>query len=624
MRETQFIKQNQEKWVAFEQDLSDDFSHKDAEQVADMYVQVTDDLSHARTFYPSRSVRVYLNGLAQMVTTSVNLRQRFSFQRIRAFFMDELPMVVYQSRLAFGLAVSFFLISVVIGYFSSMMDEAFPSHVLGDGYVRMTRENIQSGDPLAVYKQSPFAEMTFGIMFNNLKVAFMYFIRGIFAGIASAASLMFEGVRVGAFLQFFSRYDLFAKANLTIWMHGTLEISAIIIGAAAGMVMGSGWLFPGTYTRLQSFQLAARRAVKIMMGVVVMLVIAAIIEGCLTRFTEAGDLFRGSFISFWLIAILAYYGWYPFYKARVGTKNPIRSHVLPPTTRFAIKFDAIKSIGEIFSETFWLLKNHLGYFCRVALLTGAGYLTLVYTVLNNVRYDRNWSTVLQMRSFFLQQQQAMNEFFNNKDIHYLWLLNGFAFSVIAYAALIVVMRQEKNMTKTRTQHVVAFLQIFALQTMFFGLANWCGSVVTFLLLWFAFSWLGIVLALSYFEGKNIFASIGRGFRLLGSDAGSVFSLNVLAALLGWFFYGIVSSGFLWMQFEMLGWNFSFKNEDGSAIAAVLAASIGIFSLFLTACWFYLSSALLYFSLKEIREANSLYARTQAVGTARKIRGIARE
>ena len=65
MRETKFIKENQEKWREFEQILNGKTASPD--KLSDLFIQITDDLSHARTFYPHRSVRVYLNGLAQRI-----------------------------------------------------------------------------------------------------------------------------------------------------------------------------------------------------------------------------------------------------------------------------------------------------------------------------------------------------------------------------------------------------------------------------------------------------------------------------------------------------------------------------------------------------------------------------
>jgi hypothetical protein len=55
MRERQFIEQNKEKWRAFEMLIQS--KEKDPEKLGELFVQITDDLSYARTFYPNRSVR---------------------------------------------------------------------------------------------------------------------------------------------------------------------------------------------------------------------------------------------------------------------------------------------------------------------------------------------------------------------------------------------------------------------------------------------------------------------------------------------------------------------------------------------------------------------------------------
>ena len=69
MKETHFIRQNKDKWIEFERVLRD--PAKDPDKIHDVFIQITDDLSHARTFYPSRSVRAYLNGVAQLIFSDI-------------------------------------------------------------------------------------------------------------------------------------------------------------------------------------------------------------------------------------------------------------------------------------------------------------------------------------------------------------------------------------------------------------------------------------------------------------------------------------------------------------------------------------------------------------------------
>ena len=74
MRETDFIRQNREKWEDFERLIG--AQNKDPEKLSDLFIEVTDDLSYSRTYYPNRSVRVYLNGIAQTVFQSIYRSKR--------------------------------------------------------------------------------------------------------------------------------------------------------------------------------------------------------------------------------------------------------------------------------------------------------------------------------------------------------------------------------------------------------------------------------------------------------------------------------------------------------------------------------------------------------------------
>ena len=77
MRETNFINQNKEKWKELERTLQ--LGKKDPDKLNDLFVKITDDLSYSRTFYPNRSVRVYLNSLAQQIFYSIYKVSRKDF-----------------------------------------------------------------------------------------------------------------------------------------------------------------------------------------------------------------------------------------------------------------------------------------------------------------------------------------------------------------------------------------------------------------------------------------------------------------------------------------------------------------------------------------------------------------
>jgi hypothetical protein len=106
-------------------------------------------------------------------------------------------------------------------------------------------------------------------------------------------------------------------ALVGIWSHwtycrgGILYTVSVIVAGAAGIVLGNGWLFPGTMTRLESFRQGARRSLKIVVGTVPLFIVAAFIEGFFTRHTEWPDAVRLTIILASLAFVLYYYVYLP-------------------------------------------------------------------------------------------------------------------------------------------------------------------------------------------------------------------------------------------------------------------------------------------------------------------------
>ena len=105
---------------------------------------------------------------------------------------------------------------------------------------------------------------------------------------------------------------MLSECFLATMLHGTLELSAIVVAGAAGLAMGNGWLFPGTYTRMESFKRGARRGLKIVVGTVPLFIIAGFIESFLTRHTDMGDGWRIAIISLSALFIVFYFIYLPF------------------------------------------------------------------------------------------------------------------------------------------------------------------------------------------------------------------------------------------------------------------------------------------------------------------------
>ena len=107
----------------------------------------------------------------------------------------------------------------------------------------------------------------------------MAFSFGVITSIGTAYILFSNGVMLGAFITFFYTQDVFYQANKQIWLHGTIEISVIIIAGCAGLIMGNSILFPKTYSRRVSFMKGAKDGLKVVVSTIPFFIIAGFIEG---------------------------------------------------------------------------------------------------------------------------------------------------------------------------------------------------------------------------------------------------------------------------------------------------------------------------------------------------------
>ena len=356
MRENIFIEQNKEKWQDFEQLLKEE--HRNPDKVSDSFVEITDDLSYARTFYPNRSVRLYLNGIAQQIFRDVYKNKRVRWYKLIEFWTTDLPSTMYMIRKDLLVAFLIFFGAFLVGVFSTVEDIDFVRVIFGDYYVNMTEENIAKGDPMAVYKSSNEIEMFFRITFNNLRVALMSFIMGVFFCVGTIFVSIYNGIMLGSFQYFFYAKDVLVDSLFAVWLHGTLEISAIVISSAAGITMGKGLLFPGTLSRLEAFQISARRGLKVMVGLAPVIILAGFIESFLTRYTEVPLVVRGALIVVSFLFMVGYFVVYPQILARRKKIN-LQGQKLPEQSEDSeFELFQIRSLGNILTEAMMIHRRH--------------------------------------------------------------------------------------------------------------------------------------------------------------------------------------------------------------------------------------------------------------------------
>ncbi|NQX78057.1 stage II sporulation protein M [Gilvibacter sp.] len=285
MREAAFVKQNKEKWIAFEKAIALK-SQINPDTLADHYIHLTNDLAYAQTYFPESKTLQYLNSLTSQAHQQIYKNKKEDKNRVISFWKEEFPLFFYQHQRTLLYAFLVFAAAIFIGAISSLYDDTFVRLILGDRYVNETLNNIENGNPTAIYGTGSEWGTFLAITVNNIRVSILAFAFGVITSVGSAYILFSNGVMVGAFFTMFANNEVFWQASKNIMLHGAIELSVIVVAGCAGMVMGNGILFPKTFSRRLSFVRAAKDGLKIVVSTFPFFIIAGFIEGFITRYNE--------------------------------------------------------------------------------------------------------------------------------------------------------------------------------------------------------------------------------------------------------------------------------------------------------------------------------------------------
>jgi len=483
MTERQFIEKNKDSWSELEELLKNKYS--DPEKIQSLFVKVSGDLSYARTYYPKRAVRVYLNNLVSRVFNQVKKPKKFNFLKlIRTFYTRDLPEQIIYNWKAFAVSFVVFSAAIFVGIFSSFEDSAFASEILGNAYIAMTEANIAQEDPMAVYKSMRSDVMFFEITANNIRVAFLAFVLGLLASVGTLFILVHNGIMVGAFQTFFYQQGLFLTSFLTIWIHGTIEIASVVVAGAAGIIMGNGLLFPGTYSRGIALRISVIRGLTILLSTVPLFIIAGFLESYVTRLTELPDYLKGGIILASLALILSIYVIYPmvYYKKGLYRGGDIDLKFFPPLKGNPPQSSWVRGI-RLLLDKFPPLLSGVAFPAGLLFLLLSGFILLV-----------NSNAIL---TYF--PASVFDEFKLFSPWAFLLFSVGAAFALAKTSAILFSEQSDWNFTLRLLKDNWAVIGMTAL---FFVFLAYFLNLVLLFLLFFALPLMGIMAALKEMGEKG--------------------------------------------------------------------------------------------------------------------------
>lgn len=601
MKESDFINQNKVKWEEVEKNLTK--QEVSPSETSKLFVQVTDDLSYARTFYKNRSVKIYLNEIAKFLFNDINKAKQNYFKSFIKFWKTDLPLVMYVSRRSMLISFVVFVSCFILGVITSRYDPSFCRSILSSNYIDMTNENIAKGDAMAVYKSDGELETFLPIFVNNLRIDFVTFFSGIFMAIGSLFIMIVNGVMVGVFQYFFISKGLFWESFLAIWTHGTLEISAIILSGGAGLTLGKGLLFPGTHSRFQALKVSGMNGLKIIMGVAPVTLLAAFIEGFLTRHTNIPDAIRFSFILLSLSFVLIYFFWYP---RKVAKKTTNLNDIIEANPVFknhkSFNPNEILNRADLMKQTFREFLKNFKYFGGLMVLLSIVFAFIIGSDSLNLFYDN--------ASLWF----APIDYFNYVNYPLLGVLCLACFVFVKYKQLIFLRKYLNPNPNFIKQNLFYSTLIFSVVLVAFIAVVESGFQLFAFLLFPFFSLISCIIIhqdVSFMKGINLMGSLlNRQWSTF--IIGMIFSFSISWVLFLTIAYG---TQYLFIENTLL-WILTDNDITASKIKlgiAVFQTSMGfLFYMTLNSIF----NSLLFYTLKEVNTAESLITRIHLIKAAK--------
>ncbi|MEI6330420.1 MAG: stage II sporulation protein M [Pseudanabaena sp. ELA645] len=273
--------------------------------LASLYRSVSADLARAKTNQLGEAVIQHLQALTSRSYSQIYQGSRKQEWRAAiAFYVWGFPEVVRESSAYIAIATGMFIIGALIAWWFAWRDPSFMSLVVPERLISLVRDrgelwmgSILGSEPLA----------SSGIAINNMTVCFRTVAGGITGGLLTAYVLFFNGVLLGAIGALVQQNSLALPFWAFVFPHGALELPAIFLAGAAGLLIARALLFPNQYRRVDAFKIYGNQAARLMFGVVPLLLIAGAIEGFFSPSPAVPAPFKYLVGTFLFCGLLAYF-----------------------------------------------------------------------------------------------------------------------------------------------------------------------------------------------------------------------------------------------------------------------------------------------------------------------------
>jgi uncharacterized membrane protein SpoIIM required for sporulation len=250
-------------------------THAELQELALLYRQTASDLATIREDASSRNLAHYLNQLLGRAHNLIYMGRRSRAGGIITFYRETFPQV-FHNTLPYTLAAcAIFFATAAAGMMMAIADPRFQGYLLGSAMMETIEKREMWTHSVVTIK--PLASSA--IMTNNLTVSFTTFALGITAGLGTVWMLALNGLLFGVVNAACWQVGMSQQLLSFVAPHGVLELPAIFIAGGGGLLLAKGLLFPGNLPRKASIVQEGGRAVRLVLGIIPLLIVAGTIEG---------------------------------------------------------------------------------------------------------------------------------------------------------------------------------------------------------------------------------------------------------------------------------------------------------------------------------------------------------
>ena len=288
-------------------------SDEDLLELPALYRTTASSLAVARETSLDAATLAYLEALVQRAWFQVYGPRSSLIAWLRRFFGGGWSAVVRSLWLDICIALAVMIAGAVVGWILVARDAGWFYALVPTGFADArvpgaSREALLAtlGTEKSAQGLGAFASFLFD---NNAKVSILAFALGFAFGIPSLMLVLQNAATLGAMLWLLHEAGLTVEFTAWLSIHGTTELFAILLAGAAGLHIGRSMAFPGARPVLAAAAESGRRTAPVMIGVVLMLVFAAMLEGYgrqLVGDTTSRLIVGGFMLALWLAYFFAF------------------------------------------------------------------------------------------------------------------------------------------------------------------------------------------------------------------------------------------------------------------------------------------------------------------------------